>query len=95
MSEFACLVGPQLSMTNRFAFAKPALSAPMLTAIDALGFERMTPVQSAAIPHFLTNKVCGVIKLVPINLAIQLYRFARRMFVWKRALVQARHLLSW
>lgn len=38
----------------------PALSAPILSAIDGFGFTSMTPVQAACIPLFLTNKDVAV-----------------------------------
>ena len=34
----------------------PSLSAPVLRAIDKMGFKRMTPVQSACIPLFMAHK---------------------------------------
>lgn len=42
-----------------FAQIEPQLSKKTLLAVASLGFTRMTPVQSATIPLFLTNKdVC-------------------------------------
>jgi superfamily II DNA/RNA helicase len=40
-----------------FRQLEPKLSEGTLKAIDSLGFTRMTPVQAATIPLFLTNKV--------------------------------------
>jgi superfamily II DNA/RNA helicase len=45
--------------------AQPKLSEPVLQTIRDLGFVKMTPVQAATIPLFMTNKdvavqVCGV-----------------------------------
>ena len=43
-------------MSRKWKNVDPKLSKPVLEAIDALGFESMTPVQSAAIPVFLSHK---------------------------------------
>lgn len=46
-------------MALRFQDLEPNLLPETLKAIDAFGFDRMTPVQNAAIPLFLQNKdVC-------------------------------------
>ena len=45
---------------NSFTSIKPPLSTCTLEAISALNFERMTPVQKAVIPLFLTNKDVSV-----------------------------------
>ena len=48
-----------MSSTVDFTQVQPPLSAGTLGAIALLGFSRMTPVQAATIPLFLTNKdVC-------------------------------------
>lgn len=41
----------------RWTSCEPRLSPSALSAIKALGFARMTPVQGAAIPAFLSHKV--------------------------------------
>jgi superfamily II DNA/RNA helicase len=43
-----------------FSQIEPQLSVGTLEAVASLGFSRMTPVQSATIPLFLTNKVSRV-----------------------------------
>lgn len=45
---------------NEFATIDPPLSQCTLDAITALGFTKMTPVQRAVIPLFLTNKDVSV-----------------------------------
>lgn len=46
-------------MALRFQDLEPSLLPETLKAIDTFAFDRMTPVQNAAIPLFLQNKdVC-------------------------------------
>lgn len=40
-----------------FAQIEPGLSAGTIAALKSFGFSKMTPVQAATIPLFLTNKV--------------------------------------
>ena len=40
-----------------FSQIEPRLSGGTIEALKALGFSKMTPVQAATIPLFLTNKV--------------------------------------
>jgi superfamily II DNA/RNA helicase len=40
-----------------FAGIEPRLSDGTLAALKSFGFSKMTPVQAATIPLFLTNKV--------------------------------------
>ena len=40
-----------------FAQIEPCLSAGTISALKSFGFTKMTPVQAATIPLFLTNKV--------------------------------------
>lgn len=40
-----------------FAQIEPCLSAGTIAALKSFGFSKMTPVQAATIPLFLTNKV--------------------------------------
>jgi len=37
-------------------FAGIELSPPLRQAVEALGFERMTPVQAASLPHLLQGR---------------------------------------
>ena len=43
-------------MTDDIEFAALGLSAPVLTAITSLGYERPSPIQAQAIPHLLAGK---------------------------------------
>lgn len=49
---------------------EPRLSPSALEAIDALGFRRMTPVQGAAIPAFLSHKVRFAFRVVLRRLCV-------------------------
>eukprot|EP00566_Odontella_aurita_P008784 CAMPEP_0113543428 /NCGR_PEP_ID=MMETSP0015_2-20120614/10151_1 /TAXON_ID=2838 /ORGANISM="Odontella" /LENGTH=830 /DNA_ID=CAMNT_0000443583 /DNA_START=62 /DNA_END=2554 /DNA_ORIENTATION=- /assembly_acc=CAM_ASM_000160 len=52
---------PPLPPPNSFESVRPALSPGILTFASSMNFISMTPVQSAVIPLFLTNKdVCAV-----------------------------------
>ena len=52
---------PSLATGGRWAALRPALSAPVLGALESgLGFPTMTPVQAAAIPLLLTHKDVAV-----------------------------------
>ena len=50
---------PRKNPVNGFASVNPPLSEGILSAVQSYNFQSMTPVQSAVIPLFLTNKdVC-------------------------------------
>jgi hypothetical protein len=51
---------PKKRASRLWADLMPALSAPVLATVAALGFVRMTPVQAATIPLFTTNKDVAV-----------------------------------
>jgi hypothetical protein len=77
---------PARPILPSFSSVSPALSTETLSAVNALGFQHMTPVQAATIPLFLRNKVSAA------NSHSEHVLITFRTFVWKHVRVPGKPL---